>query len=65
MSHEVIVEIDEQGRANIEVNGVVGDSCSVVTGALIRELGGEVVSDDKKPEFYQTDESGVTEKAGW
>lgn len=65
MSHEVIVDIDEKGQAKIEVNGVVGNSCSVVTGRLIRELGGGVVSDDKKPEFFQTDSTNVSEKQGW
>jgi hypothetical protein len=50
---EVIVEINSKGETKIEVNGIQGPGCALITGRLLQELGGEVVSDDKKPEFYQ------------
>jgi hypothetical protein len=53
MSIEVEIEVAPDGTTKIEVNGVQGPSCAVQTDALIRALGGTVVSDQKKPEFYQ------------
>lgn len=64
MSTEVIVNIDRDGKATIEVNGVQGPSCALVTDKLVKALGGGVVSDEKKPEFYVT-EGGGNETTGW
>jgi len=67
MSVEVVVTVDPQGLTTIEVNGVQGPSCAVQTDALIRSLGGTVVSDQKKPEFYQADneKAKVSGKEVW
>ena len=57
MSKEVDVLIDEDGTITIEVNGVVGPGCTEYTDALIKALDGDVISDNKKPEFYQKDKA--------
>ena len=48
---EVIVEPD--GTVQVEVSGVVGPSCKTYTDAIAKALGGAIVKDDKKPEFFQ------------
>jgi hypothetical protein len=52
---EVKVTINEDGSAEIEVNGVKGSSCTQYTDAVIQALGGKVTSDKKKPEYYEKD----------
>ena len=52
MSKSITVDINEDGTIKIEVDGVVGSSCDVHTGALLKALDAEVISDDKKPEYY-------------
>lgn len=48
------VTINPDGTTKIEVEGMQGNSCSIHTEALSRALGGKVLSDEKKPEFFQT-----------
>ena len=57
MSKEVEVVIAENGTITIEVDGVVGSSCTEYTDALLKALGGDVISDTKKPEFYQKEKA--------
>ena len=52
MSKSVTVDINEDGSIKIEVDGVVGNSCDVITGKLLKSLDADVISDDKKPEYY-------------
>ena len=59
MSKSVTVDIDENGEITIEVDGVVGDSCSVHTGAILKALDADVISDDKKPEYYAQEDVNV------
>ena len=57
MSKTIEIIIDEDGTTHIEVNGAVGPECQKYTEAIKKALGGAVVSEDKKPEFYQTEGS--------
>lgn len=52
MSKTVTVDIAENGEIKIEVDGVQGKSCDTITGALLKSLEAEVISDDKKPEYF-------------
>lgn len=62
---KVEVVIGPDGTVKVEVDGVQGSSCQLHTGALIRALGGDVVEDVKKPEFYQTTRDSEKVKGGW
>ena len=61
---EVTVDISTEGKVTVEVNGVVGPSCQSITDALKANLGGDVESDTKKPEFY-AEESEEVHSGGW
>ena len=56
---EVKVTVNEDGTTEVEVNGVVGGSCENYTKAIAKALGGEVLSQKKKPEFYEKDTTKV------
>ena len=57
MSKQVEAVIDTDGSVTIEVDGVAGPSCTEYTDAVVNALGGEVISDTKKPEFYQKEKT--------
>lgn len=61
----VTVTIKPDGTSSIDVDGVKGSSCTNVTDALINAMGGTVLKDDKKPEFYQTTRENDKQKGGW
>ena len=58
---EVTVTINRDGTVEVDVNGVQGSGCQDYTDAVLKALGGEVIKDEKKPEFYQS--QGGTVKA--
>ena len=60
---KVTVTISEDGTVEVEVDGVVGKGCTNYTDAILKALGGEVVSDKKKPEYYQSEGASVTAKS--
>lgn len=64
MPKKVIVDVASDGTVKIEVEGVVGPSCQTITDALLESVGGDVVSDDKKPEFYEQESEEVS-AGGW
>ena len=49
---KVKVVVDEKGELRIEVEGVQGSSCELLTKNLEKELG-EVGERKKKPEYYK------------
>jgi len=51
---EVTVTIPPDGKTKIEVDGAVGNSCENITDALTSALGGKTLTDNKKPEYYDT-----------
>jgi len=56
---EVKVTIHEDGTVETEVNGMKGSGCKQYTDAVIKALGGEVVKEEIKPEFYETDSESL------
>ena len=56
---EIDVYIDNEGRVQIKVQGVKGDSCLQITRSLEKVLGGEVVSREMTAEAYETAEENV------
>jgi len=60
---KVTVTINRDGTTEIDVNGVQGSGCQKYTDAVLKALGGEVIKDDKKPEFYQSDNQTVKAKS--
>jgi hypothetical protein len=60
---EVKVTVNEDGTTEVEVNGVQGSGCTEFTDAIVKALGGDVLSDKKKPEYYQDDKGKVTSGA--
>ena len=60
---KAILTYGKDGEVKIEIEGAVGNACQAPVDAVKRALGGEVVSDEKKPEFYQ--EKSETVKNGW
>lgn len=65
MTTEIEVVIDVDGTTKIEVSGMVGQGCSLHVNALTQALGGSVVQDEKKPEFYQAERNDNKLKQGW
>lgn len=66
MATEIEVTINPDGTTKIEVNGMQGSGCSLHTNALVQALGGKVVSDEKKPEFFQTEkDKEQIKQGGW
>jgi hypothetical protein len=51
---EVIIGRD--GKSKIEVHEGTGGGCALLTNKVRRALGGEVISEQKKPEFYEAAE---------
>ena len=49
-SIEVVIERD--GTVTIDVDGTVGNACDIHTGAILKALDAEIISDVKKPEYY-------------
>ena len=60
---KVTVRIGEDGTVVVDVNGVVGKGCEKYTEAIKKALSAEVISDDKKPEYYQSDSNKVSAKS--
>lgn len=56
------IVINEDSTVTIEVNGVVGPKCENYTNELIKALGGAVISDNKKPEYYQKEDTRIKQK---
>jgi len=56
---EVKVVVHEDGTVETEVNGVKGKGCTQYTNAVIKALGGEVVKDEKKQEYYESESTSV------
>ena len=59
---EVKVTVNPDGSTEIEVDGVKGAGCTKYTDAVIKALGGKVISDTKKPEYHE--QADETVKAG-
>ena len=53
MQQTISFTIDEGGQVTIETSGFKGPACEAATKAFREALGGTVISDIKKPEFYQ------------
>lgn len=64
MSMEIEVTIAPDGTTTVDVLGGDGTSCSLVTDAVAKAMGGAVLSDMKKPEFYQTTKASGKENVG-
>ena len=59
---EVRVTVSPDGSTEIEVDGVKGSGCTKYTDAVVKALGGNVLSDKKKPEYHEKADDTV--KAG-
>lgn len=62
MGKTIEVIVDPDGTVYVEVNGVNGPSCKNYTDAIAKALGGEIIKDDKKPEFFQKEVGKVKAK---
>ena len=60
---EVKVTVNEDGTTEVDVNGVQGPDCKKYTDAVAKALGGEILSETKKPEFHQENKGKVTSGA--
>tara|TARA_B100000287_G_scaffold398116_1_gene415257 strand:- start:250 stop:441 length:192 start_codon:yes stop_codon:yes gene_type:complete len=59
MTAKIEVTINEDGTVDIDVNGVQGRACEKYTDALRQALDATVLSDNKKPEYYQAENTKV------
>jgi len=57
--------IGPDGVSTIEVDGVKGSSCSRYVDALVRGLSAEIVSDSKKPEYFEHGEEDKENAHGY
>lgn len=56
---EINVTINPDGTTKVDIECAVGNECETVTDAIKQALAGEVVSDVKKPEYYEEREGTV------
>lgn len=62
--HELNIIISETGDVQIEVSGVKGPQCLKITEDIENALG-EIISREKKSEFYRTDtDASIKSKIG-
>lgn len=59
---QITVTINRDGTTEIDVNGVKGSGCEQYTQAILKALGGVVISDEKKPEYYEQSTNTVSTK---
>lgn len=59
---EIVVGRD--GKTKIEVHGGAGEGCSTLTNKVRRALGGAIISEQKKPEFYEMADEGQVRNRG-
>jgi len=52
------VVIGRDGKSKVEIHEGAGEGCALLTNKVRRALGGEVISEQKKPEFYEVAEEG-------
>lgn len=57
---QITVTVNRDGTTEIDVNGVKGTGCEKYTQAVLKALGGVVISDEKKPEYYEKSSNTVT-----
>lgn len=50
----VELEIGPDGVIRFEISGVSGKGCEELEAALIQALGGQVVAQERTPEYYQS-----------
>lgn len=61
VKHKIAIEIDEEGNIAARVDGVKGPACSDIS-KILDDLG-EVVRDEKTPEYYQAARQQSRERA--
>lgn len=59
---KVTVTVNKDGTTEIDVDGVKGSGCQKYTDAVLKALGGSVIKDEKKPEFYEKSTDSVKAK---
>jgi len=64
MSEKMIVKFKPDGSVELETVGFKGKACMDFAKPFKQALG-EVVSEKKKPEYYQTETAGRILKRGW
>jgi hypothetical protein len=62
---QVTVTVSKQGVASIETSGFQGNGCTDIIEGVTRALGAQVVSDDKKPEFFVEDCQADHVRTNW
>jgi hypothetical protein len=62
MAREIKVIIDEAGSAKLEALGFTGGVCESTLNELILSVGGAEESEQKKPEYYDNDDSGLMDE---
>ena len=54
MERRIVIKVYDDGRAKVEALGFIGNECFGATQPYIEALGGEVVEEELKPEYYRT-----------
>lgn len=57
---KITVTVSNGGEVEVDIDGMVGGECQPYVDSIKKALGGEVIKDEKKPEFYQ--KAGTTLK---
>ena len=60
---KIKVTISDDGTVEVDVNGVKGSGCQKYTDAVLKALGGELLKDEKKPEYYESESNTVSAKS--
>lgn len=53
MEEKMIVILDGQGGIEVETQNFVGKACEATVDKIMVAIGGQVVKETKKPEYYE------------
>lgn len=59
MDEIITLVIDGDGNITTETQGFTGQACEKTVGRLLQSIGGQVIEDKKKPEYYEDGDDPV------
>lgn len=53
---EITFTLNNQGELEMDVSNAPGKECEKATASIISSIGGEIISQNFKPEYYDSDD---------
>lgn len=55
---EIIFKLNDSGELEMDVSNAPGQECEKATASIISSLGEEIIAQNFKPEYFDSDEEG-------